>query len=396
MTHSTTAKARFILPLLIIGLVLAATNMRSPIVMIGSLVPTLQDNLGLSTTAIGYLGALPMPLFALGALFAPVLARRFGLDQMLIAMTLLLSIGIAFRVWLGVSFLFIGTILLAFAIGMLNALTAPFIKNYAPNHIALATGIFSLSMSAIAGISAMVVVPMADAMGWQWAMSSWAIFGCVTTLIWMLIYQTRYTQTMADVVTEQTTHFRPWRSLSAWQMAVMMGVQSFLFYTVASFLPSMAMGYQYSLSEATQIAFGFQIMAPPAILLMTYLIKRGLPMVVAGVFGCVCNAIGVLGIWIMPSQLMLWSAVMGFGCAVVFTLSLMMFSLRTSNTENARDLSGMVQAVGYFIAMFGPLSMGWLHETFGDWQMPLMVLSVLMLINIPVGFLASADHKVDS
>ncbi len=395
MTHPTTAKARFIVPLLIIGLILAATNMRSPIVMIGSIASMLQQTLGLGASDIGLLGALPMPLFALGALIAPMLAKRFGLEIMMIAMTALLTLGVATRVWAGAPLLFTGTLVLSFAIGMLNALTAPFIKNYAPNHIALATGIFSLSMSAIAGISAVVVVPMADGLSWQVALSSWAIFGCMTTLIWTLIYRTQHTQTVADTAIQHTARFHPWRSLSAWQMAVMMGVQSFLFYTVASFLPSIGTSLGQDLGRATQTALIFQLMAPPAILLLTYLIRHAVPTRIIGATGCVCNAVGVLGILMMPSQLVLWSAVMGFGCAVVFTLSLMMFSLRTSSTENARDLSGMVQAVGYFIAMFGPLSMGWLFETFGDWQVPLIVLSVLMLINVPVGFLASAEHKVD-
>lgn len=158
--HTTTQmpksspSAKTSLLLLIIGLIFAAANMRSPLVMMGSIVPMLSDDFGLSSVQIGYLGAMPMPLFAFGSLMAAVLAKKFGLERMMIGMTLLLALGVAIRNWFGVIELYVGTLILSFAIGMLNALTAPFIKQYAPNNIALATGVFSLSMSTLAGFGA--------------------------------------------------------------------------------------------------------------------------------------------------------------------------------------------------------------------------------------------------
>lgn len=73
--------------LLIITLMFSAVNMRSPIVMVGSVAPTLTDALGLSVSAIGLLGSLPMPMFAFGALVAPMLAKRFGLETVMLAST---------------------------------------------------------------------------------------------------------------------------------------------------------------------------------------------------------------------------------------------------------------------------------------------------------------------
>ncbi len=394
MNTQTHAANKTILLLLIIGLVFAAVNMRSPLVMLGSVVPLLEQDLGLSATQIGYLGALPMPLFALGALFSPMLARRFGLNQMMIAMTALLTLGVAVRVWFGVGFLFLGTLILSFAIGILNALTAPFIKHCAPNHITLATGVFSLSMSVLAGFAAWVVVPMADVAGWQLSMSVWAAFGALAALIWFGIYRVNH-HAQAYAAAQHPATFNAWRTLAAWQIAVLMGLQSFLFYTVASFLPSIAMSFGYELSASTQFALLFQLMAPVAILLMTYLIKRGLSTAIVGLIGSVCNFLGVVGLLYAPDWMVVWSAVMGFGCAVIFTLCLMLFSLRTTSTEHARDLSGMVQAVGYFIAMCGPLMMGKLFEHFGDWYWALIAMSALMLINIPMGIWAGSSEKVD-
>ena len=401
-TTKSSTSAKTSLLLLIIGLIFAAANMRSPLVMIGSIVPMLSDDFGLSAAQIGYLGAMPMPLFAFGSLMAAVLARKFGLERMMIGMTLLLALGVAIRNWFGVMELYVGTLILSFAIGMLNALTAPFIKQYAPNNIALATGVFSLSMSTLAGLGAWMVVPFAKTFGWQFAMSSWAIFGVIAAWIWWLIYRhnrmvnPKLMPTLSSI--KSTTHLEKpmnlWRKKAAWQMAVLLGLQSFLFYSLASFLPSIGMAFGATLDEAIRLPFVFQVMAPLAILWLTWLSRRGTSFQIISVAGCLMNALGISGLLMMPSLMLLWSALMGFGCALVFTLSLMMFSLRTTSTETARDLSSMVQAVGYSIAMFGPLMIGKLYQWQGDWQLPLMVLVVLMIINIPFGLWAANETKI--
>ena len=177
-------------------------------------------------------------------------------------------------------------------------------------------------------------------------------------------------------------------------MAVLLGLQSFLFYSLASFLPSIGMAFGVTLDEAIRLPFVFQVMAPLAILWLTWLSRCGTSFQIISVAGCLMNALGISGLLMIPSLMLFWSALMGFGCALVFTLSLMMFSLRTTSTETARDLSSMVQAVGYSIAMFGPLMIGKLYQWQGDWQLPLMVLVVLMIINIPFGLWAANETKI--
>lgn len=393
MGKNPSAKTNPLLFLLLFGLVLSAINMRSPIVMIGSVVSTLHDTLGLTAVHIGYLGALPMPLFAIGALVAPKLASRFGLWVMMFAMTILLSVGVAGRVWFGVIGLFVGTFLLSLAIGMLNALTAPFIKKYAPNHIALATGVFSLSMSFFAGIAAWVIVPMMTVISWQLALSSWAVFGFLTLVIWYWIKQKSPQHTQVSAM--QSTTFNPWKNKHAWYMGIFMGLQSFLFYSVASFLPSIGRSFGLSQTQATKPALMFQVVAPIAIFVLTFLMKRGVSVRLIALVSALLNAFGVGGLIWLPEHIVTWSVVMGLGGASIFTLSLMMFSIRTSDVYAARDLSGMVQAVGYTIALFGPLGLGKLFEMTQSWQMPLYLLFVAMIINVGFGYMAGRDNKVD-
>ena len=388
------------LTLLITTLILSAINMRSPIVMIGSLAPMLTNALGLSVAVIGYLGALPMPMFALGALVAPSLAKRFGLEQMMMVSTGVLAMSVLLRVWVGVSGLFILTVALSFAIGILNALTAPFIKKYAPNHIALATGIFSLSMSVCAGFCAYVVVPMMAVVSWQMALSSWGLFAVAVWLILLFINRLSKKQlTYSSYIDTQTDTksptFHVWKNRDAWYMGVFMGIQSLLFYTVASFLPSIGMGYGLDLAQSGLLAMAFQFTAPIAIFLLTFLIKRNFSIKIIALASSIANAVGSGGLLWLPDYLYFWSALMGFGGASIFTLSLMLFSIRTGSTETARDLSGMVQTVGYGVAFFGPLILGKLYEKTGTWELSLQVLFVLMCVNIAFGWLAGRGSRVD-
>jgi CP family cyanate transporter-like MFS transporter len=187
-----------------------------------------------------------------------------------------------------------------------------------------------------------------------------------------------------------------WRTAFAWQIAVFMGLQSLLFYTVASFLPSILVSKGLSAVSAGQMGSVFQFMAPISILSLTWLINRGRPIQALAVFAAVLNVIGVLGISYLSTELAwLWSAMMGIGCSAIFTLSMMLFSLRTYTTNQSSELSGMAQAVGYLIAFFGPLGTGGLHEATDSWSLPLFIILILMIANVVIAWLVSRPVMVD-
>lgn len=382
------------LALLAIALILLAVNMRAPIVMLGSLAPILKDTLGLTDGMIGWLGALPMPAFAIGSLLSPYLARRLGLEQSLILMVGLLSLALGVRVLGDAGLFFVGTGVMALAIGFMNTLGAPLIKKHAPNHIALMTGLLSLCMSLFAGGVAWVVLPMTQAFGWQIGMGSWAVVGVMTLIIWLMI--AKRSKPNSTVTSQGKSNFNPWADINAWALAAFMGIQSLLFYGMAAFLPMIGAAKGLPLHRATELALTFQIAAPFTIIALTYLIKRGAPVRVTAVVAAILDAVGVAGLIYMPEYLHLWSLLMGLGAASIFTLSLMMFSLRTHDAETARDVSGMVQAVGYTIAFFGPVLLGKLFEIYQDWHMPLMTFLALMVANIYFAWFATRPYMFES
>ncbi|MGA4440377.1 CynX/NimT family MFS transporter [Psychrobacter pocilloporae] len=398
-TSSKLPSSRFTFWLVLCAMILLATNMRAPIVALGAIAPVVKEALNISEIQIGWLGAVPMLGFALGALISPAIGKRFGLENTLIAMIALLTTGMILRTviptWTG---FLIGTLLLTLAIGFANTLAAPVIKQRTPQHIPLITGLFSLTMTVTAGIVSGIVLPLSEQVGWQWALGGWTVLGIFALLIWLFLRVRLGSSNHQPVIStdKDASDISIWRTTFAWQIAVFMGLQSLLFYTVASFLPSILVSKGLSAVSAGQMGSVFQFMAPISILSLTWLINRGRPIQALAVFAAVLNVIGVLGISYLSTELAwLWSAMMGIGCSAIFTLSMMLFSLRTYTTNQSSELSGMAQAIGYLIAFFGPLGTGWLHEATDSWSLPLFIILILMIANVVIAWLVSRPVMVD-
>ncbi|WP_298979373.1 MFS transporter [uncultured Psychrobacter sp.] len=394
-----TPSSKFIFWLVLFAMILLATNMRAPIVALGSIAPVVQDALGISENEIGWLGAVPMLAFAIGALIAPSIGKRFGLENTLIVMVALLTFGMVLRsvvpTWLG---FLTGTVMLTLAIGFANTLAAPIIKQHTPKNIPLVTGLFSLTMTIGAGIVAGVVLPLSEWVGWQWAIGGWSIFGVFALILWIFLRIRLGSSNHQPIPTSATTSAKIsiWRSAFGWQIAMFMGIQSLLYYTVASFLPSILVSKGMSAVNAGQMGAVFQFMAPLAILIVTWLINRGRPIQALAITAASFNVIGILGLSYASTDLAwLWSGFMGAGCSAIFTLSMMLFSLRTYTTNQSSELSGMAQFVGYLVAFFGPLGTGWLHEATDSWDLPLLLILILMIINVGLAWLVSRPVMVD-
>ncbi|HJH09739.1 MAG TPA: MFS transporter, partial [Psychrobacter pasteurii] len=403
-TPATVAKTpRAVFWLVVIAILLMASNMRSPIVALGSIAPVVQDALGLSAAHIGWLGAIPMLMFALGALVSPAIGKRYGLENTLIAVVIVLTAGIIMRsTWTTWNGFLIGTILLSLAIGFANTLVAPVIKQHTPGNIALVTSMFSLTMSVMAGIVSGLVYPLSEQVGWQWALGGWASLGIAALVAWIILRLKLGSSNKMPLVTlteneaaQEATSV--WKSALAWQLAIFMGLQSLLFYTIAAFLPSIWISKGLSEVEAGSMASIFQFMAPIAIIGMTWLIrKRGVRLQTVAIGATVLNVIGLIGISYLPSLMpVVWTAVMGLGCAAIFTLCIMLFSLRTYTPNQASKLSGMAQTIAYLVAFAGPFGAGWLYELSGNWNGPLLFILILTIINVIIAWLASRPIMID-
>jgi CP family cyanate transporter-like MFS transporter len=86
----------------------------------------------------------------------------------------------------------------------------------------------------------------------------------------------------------------------------------------------------------------------------------------------------------------------GGACGAAFSLSMMFFSLRSNDGQEAAKVSGMAQSVGYLIAAAGPVLLGFMHDITADWILPITIVGMIGIILIVTGMKSGADRKIAS
>lgn len=375
--------------MLVAAVMLLAANLRTPIIVLGPVVYFVQQDLGVSSSLMGLVTTLPVLCFALFAPLAPPLARRFGIEEVLIGALLILLAGVLLRsLWPVVSGLLLGTVLLSLGIAMGNVLLPSVVKLNFPLRVGLMTGAFSAVMSLTAGLASGVAVPLAQRQGWPLALGMWALLTLLTLVVWLAVRLWRGRRLATPPAAPgMPLPVRVWRSKLAWSISLFMGLQSLMYYTLASWLPAILIDKGISPTQAGWYGSVLQWVGLPAVFAVSMLAERLRNQQALALTVALCNLFGVLGIWLLPSA-WAWLCVMltGVGAAGVFSLCLMFFNLRTDSMTEAARLSAMAQAVGYLVAALGPVAAGMLFDLSRSWDVPLALLSLLLLLKCVFGW----------
>jgi CP family cyanate transporter-like MFS transporter len=204
---------------------------------------------------------------------------------------------------------------------------------------------------------------------------------------------------VVDDITEPDTHrfAQLARSRTVWGITIAFTISSISAYVTFALLPVMLQ----DLSDVTAAQAGsllalFAISGMPLALLapvLTARLRTPTPILLASMmlFG-----LGYGGLLLAPiAAPVLWVAAIGLG-QVTFPMCLALFSLRTASAENAANVSGFVQTVGYAVAAVSPLALGALHEVTGSWVPSLVVLlAIVALTVVAIPLLARGDRVED-
>ncbi|MBA9026076.1 CP family cyanate transporter-like MFS transporter [Peribacillus huizhouensis] len=366
--------------LLLIGIIFIGANLRAPITSVGPLLSTIRDELGLSHSMAGSITTVPLIAFALLSPFAPKIAKKLGNEMTIFWAFLVLTFGIAVRILPGASFLFLGTILIGLAIAICNVLLPGLIKVNFPLQMGLMTGIYAVVMNVFGGLGSGLSVPLSSLgnMGWRGSLAVWGILSIIAIIIWSFQLNKKH-DIHVNGNKSKVSAKSMWKSPIAWSVTVFMGLQSLVFYTLMTWMPEIIQSYGYSISASGWLLSLLQF----AIIPMTFIIpiiagklenQRLLSSITA-----ILYMIGFLGLFI-GVFLPVWVIVIGIASGSAFGLSMMYFTLRTNDSQQASELSGMAQSIGYLLAAFGPIVFGWLHDISAGWHAPLFLFLVLPII----------------
>ena len=387
--------SRFRAALVVLGILLLAANLRPALTSVAPLIGRIRADAGLSNAMAGLLTTLPLLAFGVLSPAAPRLARRFGMERVLLASLLVLAGGILLRSAGAAGALFAGSAALGAAIAVGNVLLPGLIKRDFPGRTGLMTSLYTTALGVSATLAAGVSFPIAQGagLGWRRSLALWAVPALVAALAWVPQLFRGDRDGVPAGTTSPTVVL--WRSRLAWQVTLFMGLQSLAYYVTLTWLPEILREGGTSAAWAGWLLALAQALAIPAMFLAPVLAGRrpSQHAVVAG--ATALNGAGILGLLISPSVgAVLWIVLLGLGQGACFSLALTFFVLRAADPERSAALSGMAQAVGYLLAAFGPSLFGLLRDATHAWKVPLVLLFVVVVGMLVAGLGAARDAHV--
>jgi CP family cyanate transporter-like MFS transporter len=239
-----------------------------------------------------------------------------------------------------------------------------------PAHLGEMTAAYTMALSIGAALASGLTVPFVSRLGAVApALAVWAIPAAVAFAVWLP--QIRLPRPAARLAGASIGLLR---DPQAWQITAFFGIQSAVFYSLLSWLPTVyrdhgtppAMaGGVLAVMAFVGIAGNF---AAPQIAA-----RYGWPRLSVVLSGSLTLG-GLAGVLLAPTAApLVWATLLGIGTAGTFSLTLLLMASRARDSVIAARLSSMSQGIGYMVAALGPLAAGLLHSATGGWTVPLLM-----------------------
>ncbi|MFD9420390.1 CynX/NimT family MFS transporter [Streptomyces goshikiensis] len=391
-------------PVLIVGIVLAALNLRPAITSLGALFEETRTGLGMSGTVAGLITSVPALCFALVGVTAPRLSRRFGPAAVVCAGMAAIAAGLLIRPFASNAAGFLAASALSLAgIALTNVLLPVIVKRWFPDRVGTMTGLYSMALAAGTSLAAAATVPLTSALGgsWRTGLLVWAVLALAAVLPWLPIAaaarRTRAAEAAAGTAPTAPADAGPRvvRSRTAWALACYFGLQATGAYVTMGWLPQIFRDAGVSAGTAGVLLAVTMVMGVPLAFVIPGLAGRmrnqGPIAVTLGLFGLA----GYLGLYLAPAAgAWAWALLLGISnCA--FPLVITMIGLRTRSSAGVVRLSAFAQSTGYLISIPGPLLIGTLYQHSGGWDLPLALMAGLLVPQIALGVLAGRDRTIE-
>ena len=383
--------------LIILGILFISFNLRAPITAVGSVVELIMQEYKISSAAAGFITTLPLIAFAIVSPFVAKISSKIGHSLTMMLGLICILVGEICRSYTGVYGLYIGTAIMGIGIAIGNVIIPAIIKLYFSKKVGAVTSLYTSGMCIFAAVGAGISIPLAKGMnlGWKNSLASWFILTMITVLIWLpQILKKKETNKKVEKTESKTS---VWKSPLAWWVTMFMGIQSFIFYSIVAWLPTIVISKEMTDTFAGNMALMFQLMAIPATLLIPILSdkfknQKGLSLVV-----CTVYIIGVLLFLFAQTQIMIIIAIilMAIGMGGSISLSIAFISLRSPNSSKASELSGMSQSAGYLFAAAGPILTGLIFDMKSSWTIPLSIFMLLIVALAVCGIFAGSDKTIE-
>ncbi|MFI7643930.1 MFS transporter [Nonomuraea sp. NPDC049400] len=369
--HSPTLTQQVRPGLVLAAILLIAANLRALVAAVGPALPIIAADTGLSATAQGVLVALPVAAFAVFSPMTAAVAVRRGTERMLLFALIVLAAGAVLRslpvpaadLWP----VFIGTAAIGGAMAVGNVLLPVLTHKAFPSRVSVVTGHYIAVQSVVAALASMLTVPLVLWLGsWRLAIGLWGLFVLAALVTWRPRMGVAPQPAPSDPSVSPPTVERPsvWRTPLAWQVATYFGLQSSAFYILLSWLPSVEQDIGVS-AEAAGEHLGVFLLTGIAATQVVPMFLRGQDQRAVAMIPPLGVLLAMVGLVLVPSLVVLWAALAGFGLSCAMVTSLSLISLRAGHAELTGRLSSMVQGAAYTMVAVALVAAGFVREVIG-------------------------------
>ena len=343
---------------------LAAINLRTVLLAVPPVLPLIRQDLGLSYTATGLLTSLPILLMGLAAVPGAFLIARVSARSAVAVGLVLLGAGTLLRALAPSALpIFSFTVVLSLGIAIAQPAMTVLVRQWFPNHIGLATGIYSNGLIIGEVIAASLTIPTLTLLGpdnWRGTFILWGIPIVVTLALWLaLAPRARWGATARGSVRWQAG----WNTWRGWRLGLLLGSGSLVYFAMNTWIPN----YEKAIGRGAEYPLALSILndmqLPASIMVVVFarlLAGRRWPIIASGAL-CV---VGIFGWLFAPAASLLWVGMLGLGSSAVFLLSLALPALLAPEAEVA-GYTGLMLTLGYTNAFFGPLIGGSIWDITG-------------------------------
>lgn len=370
----------------VLGIVLIGTVLRSPFTALPTILGDIAQGLGVEVSSLGILTSLPLLMFALFSAFASRLAQKIGLEHLFTYCLLLLTVGSVIRIF-NLPLLYLGTLIIGASIAIFNVLLPSMIQANQPQKISLLTTLYVTAMGVSTAIASYLSVPITQASSWKGLILVLSFLCLVTLLVWLPNHHHNH---YLEGQKEKQVKENILKSKDVWAIIIFGGLQSLLFYTSMTWLPTIAISAGLSNKDAALLASIFSLISIPFSMtvpsLTTHLSDghRRIMLTIISIAGMT----GIAMLLYPSSSFLYWLVVhllIGTACSALFPYLMVCFSLKTSSPEKTAQLSGLAQTGGYILAAFGPTLFGYSFELFQSWipaVLALLVIDIIMTVSL--------------
>ena len=373
------------------GLFVASLTLRPPVLAIGPLLPLIREDLGLPASLAGLLTTIPVLCMGLFAPFGPRVASRLGPRTAFAVSTgLIAAMGVVRVLAPTYPLVLLATFGIGIGIGIAGPIPSMVVARRLPARLSLGTGAYAAGITAGSALSAALAVPIAGSGGWRFSLLVMALVSFLAVGAWLALVRGDDDATRAASRAVRL----PWRSGTAWVLAIVFGLQSVLFYGATAWLPNAFVERGWSPADA-----GGLVAASNGVALITVI---GVPLVADRVrsrrppilVACVVTVIALTLIAGAPE--LAYPAVVILGLALGSLLSLVLTVPLDVSDDPARvgSISALMLLGGYVISSTGPFLLGAARDLTGNFAASLWLL-VLAAVGMTLMALAipSREHQ---